>query len=188
MALRTRTFQLTTSLILALLLLTSLSTRAVADDRSVTTNLGRITLPESWSVEQVSDDHITAWSEEDGSRLDLYQRPFERLTEYLHKRADELRISRYVRSVSQDFLEEVNADKGGFILGLNPLAAEDAPVVPVDKWEDLDLENLSGVPSNYLYVVAYERDRELYVLEVTASTVSGDELLLADLHRSWRLP
>ncbi len=188
MALRTPSYHSTTSLIHTLVLVAVFATQAVAEDRTLTTNLGRITIPDSWQVEQVSDDHIAAWSDEDGSRLDLYQRPFEPLAEYLHTRADELRISRYVRSVSKDFLEEANAGKGGFILGLNPVAAEDAPVVPVDGWDDLDLENLTGVPSDYLYVVAYERERQLYVLEVTAPTESGDELLLADLHRSWRLP
>ena len=69
MALRTLIAPRVMIIPVCLFLLLALNSLAHAGDRSISTNLGRISLPEFWQVEQVSQEHITAWSDRDSVRL-----------------------------------------------------------------------------------------------------------------------
>ncbi|HEX03777.1 MAG TPA: hypothetical protein ENH10_01280 [Bacteroidetes bacterium] len=161
---------------------------AHAESIRLKSNLGEIAIPEGWQSEQVSKTHISIWSEDSTSTVDLYQRGFELVSDYLHKRADELRISRYVRSVSREFQNDVNADRGGFILGLTPENSEVAEVFSPAVWEEMDWMMINGVDAQYLFVIAYERRGKLYVMETRTSTSSGNTRIMSDIHRSWILP
>lgn len=152
------------------------------------TKFGKVELPQEWQTEDVSARKFTAWSEEGSVRVTLLRKDFELLSEFLQKRADELRISRYVRSVSREFCKDANADRGGFILGLIPDSGSVAEYFDPEDPDLASMVDVNGSDARYLFVAAYEQNGKLYVMEAETNTASGGTLLLSGIHRSWKLP
>jgi hypothetical protein len=155
---------------------------------TVATPLGSLKLPDTWATEEVSDSVFTARSLDTSAKITLSEQRFEPLSEYLYERANELRISGYVRKVAEKYQNIVGADRGGFIQGLTPENNNVAAVYDPSEWADIDWVEIEGVSSRYLFVVAYEANRRLFIMEAETSTVSGGTLLLSEIHRSWMLP
>jgi len=154
----------------------------------ISTKLGSIDIPETWQVEYVSDDSVVVFSTDGLSCVTLIAPKDTRLSEYLHIRANELHISRYVRNVDRECQEKAGATSAGFVQGLIPLNNELAEVPDMSDWVGDNWKEVNGIPSRYLFVAAYKADGRLFVMEAETFTEGGSPMSLSEIQRSWKLP